>query len=177
LLALGEKASSGEHDYDIRDAEDAIDDILSCSKLEFLGATSKQFFNNRNPEDVRNNTFCTLPVRFEFKDRETRIQAEKTLRKVCKVSCATPYPKRLRTMLNNMLTEGKKKFPNSFIRTQVNADDLTLEAHAKVGDNWVDLGLKKSIPYDICEQVTTEVQVSLSQVQVSPSQDEVMSIS
>jgi hypothetical protein len=26
----------GEHDYDINDAEDVIDDILSCSKFEFL---------------------------------------------------------------------------------------------------------------------------------------------
>jgi hypothetical protein len=174
-LALGEKASSGDHDYDIKDAEDAIDDILSCSKLEFLGATSKKFYNKRNPNDVRNDTFCTLPVRFEFRDRETRIQAEKTLRKVCHVSCATPYPKRLRTMLDTLLTEGKKKYPNSFIKTKVSVDDLTIEAHAKVGDKWVDLGLKCSIPHDICDQVTTELQVSNSQP--CPTQDEVMQVS
>jgi hypothetical protein len=179
-LALGEKASGGEHDYDIKDAEDAIDDILSCSKLEFLGATSKKFFNKKNLSDARNDTFCTLPVRFEFKDRETRIQAEKTLRKVCKVSCATPYPKKLRTMLDSMLSEGKKKYPKCFIRTRVSVDDLTAEAHARVGDNWVDLGLKCAIPYDICDQVTIAAQVNPSQVipsQASQSQDEVMSIS
>jgi hypothetical protein len=171
-LALGEKASKGEHDYDIRDAEDAIDDILSCSKLEFLGATSKKFYNKKNPQDVRNETFCTLPVRFEFRDKETRIQAEKTLRKVCKVSCATPYPKKLRDMLDTMLTEGKKQYPKCFIRTKVSVDDLTIEAHAKVGDNWVDLGLKRSIPHDICDQVTID-----SSSQVQSSQGEVMCIS
>jgi hypothetical protein len=171
-LALGEKASKGEHDYDIRDAEDAIDDILSCSKLEFLGATSKKFYNKKNPQDVRNETFCTLPVRFEFRDKETRIQAEKTLRKVCKVSCATPYPKKLRDMLDAMLTEGKKQYPKCFIRTKVSVDDLTIEAHAKVGDNWVDLGLKCSIPHDICDQVTVD-----SSSQVQSSQGEVMCIS
>jgi hypothetical protein len=31
-LALAEKASPGEHDYDIKDTEDAVDDILSCTK-------------------------------------------------------------------------------------------------------------------------------------------------
>jgi hypothetical protein len=47
-LALSSKASEGEHDYDIKDAEETIDDILSCTKLEFLGTKTKQFFNKRN---------------------------------------------------------------------------------------------------------------------------------
>jgi hypothetical protein len=174
-LALGEKASGGEHDYDIRDAEDAIDDILSCSKLEFLGATSKKFYNKKNPNDARNDTFCTIPVRFEFKDKETRFQAEKTLRKVCKVSCAIPYPKKLRTMMDALLTEGKKQYPNSYIRTKVNVDDLTIEAHAKVGDNWIDLGMKTTIPHNICDIVSTDTQVVATQVMAT--QDEVMCIS
>jgi hypothetical protein len=70
-LALGEKATSGNHDYDIKDAEDAIDDILSCVKLDFLGTTSKKFYNKKNPQDPRNDSFCTMPVRFEFKDKVT----------------------------------------------------------------------------------------------------------
>jgi hypothetical protein len=106
-LSLAEKASSGEHDYDIKDVEDAVDDILSCTKLEFLGVTSKKFFNKKNVNDPRNDTFCTLPVRFEFSDKPTRIQAEKTLRKVWKVSCAVPYPKKLRTILDNLVKEVK----------------------------------------------------------------------
>jgi hypothetical protein len=172
-LALGQKASSGEHDYDIRDAEDAIDDILSCSKLEFLGTTSRKFFNKKNENDDRNNTFCTVPVRFEFKDKEERFQAEKTLRKVCKVSCAVPYPKKLRLMLDACINEGKKKFPNCYIRTKVNVDNLTIEAHAKTGEGWVDLGLKRSIPLNILDAITAEQPTSL----VAASQSEVMQIS
>jgi hypothetical protein len=171
-LALGEKASSGEHDYDIKDAEEAIDDILSCSKLEFLGTTSKKFYNKKNPADVRNDTFCTMPVRFEFQDKATRVQAEKTLRKVCKVSCAVPYPKRLRTLLDTLIVEGKKKCPNVFIRTQVNVDNLTIEAHAKTAEGWLDLGLKQDIPLNICDINSTEVSLTSG----SP-QEEVMNIS
>jgi hypothetical protein len=48
-------------------------------------------------------------------------------------------------MLDTLLTEGKKKYPNSFIRTTVSVNDLTIEAHAKVGDNWVDQSLTKSV--------------------------------
>jgi hypothetical protein len=171
-LALSEKVTAGEHDYDIKDAEEAIDDILSCSKLEFLGVTSKKFFNKKNVSDPRNDTFCTLPVRFEFKDRETRIQSEKNLRKVCKVSCAVPYPKKLRSMLDTLINEGKKSFPNCFIRTRVNMDDLTIEAHAKTGEGWVDLGLKCAIPLNICD--TVEVAPTS---QPSGTQVKVMSIS
>jgi hypothetical protein len=48
-LALGSKASSGNHDYDIKDAEEAIDDILSCAKLEFLGTKSNNSLTKKTP--------------------------------------------------------------------------------------------------------------------------------
>jgi hypothetical protein len=98
-----------------------------------------------------------MPVRFEFKDRETRINAEKTLRKVCKVSCAVPYPKRLRDILDNLITQGKKLAPNCFIRTRVNVDNLYVDVHAKTTDGWKDLYLKTCIPLDICDKVGTEL--------------------
>jgi hypothetical protein len=149
-LALSSKASSGKHDYDIKDAEEAIDDVLSCSKLEFLGTTSRKFFNKKNPSDPKNDTFCTIPVKFDFKDKDTRIQAEKSLRKICKVSCAVPYPKKLRDILDKLLKEGKKKCPDSYIRTRVNVDSLTIDVHAKTGEGWLDLELACPIPLDIC---------------------------
>jgi hypothetical protein len=181
-MALGEKASAGNHDYDIKDAEEAIDDILSCVKLDFLGTTSKKFYNRKNPQDPRNDTFCTMPVMFEFKDKVTRMEAEKTLRKVCSISCAVPYPKKLRTMMDTLISEGKKKYPNSYIRTKVDVDDLTIEAHAKVNKEWIDLGLKQNIPLNICDTVgeITPAQVSNTQIvasQVSATQDEVMCVS
>ena len=145
-MALSDKAKSGNHDYNTADAEEAIDDVLSCAKLEFLGTQSRKFFNRKNASDTRNNTFCTLPVRMDFKNKATRIQAEIAMRKICKVSCSTPYPKRLRTMLDNLVKEGKARSPDSFIRTRVNADKLTIDVHAKVGESWVDLGLSCEVP-------------------------------
>jgi hypothetical protein len=78
-------------------------------------------------------------------------------------------------MLDALLTEGKKQYPNSYIRTKVNVDDLTIEAHAKVGDNWIDLGMKTTIPHNICDLVSTDTQVVATQVMAT--QDEVMCIS
>jgi hypothetical protein len=174
-MALSSKVSAGDHDYDIKDAEEALDDILSCTKLEFLGSTSRKYFNKKNPKDERNDTFCTMPVRLEFKDRDTRIEAEKTLRKICSVSCAVPYPKKLRSIMDRLITEGKQRCPNSFIRTKVNVDTLTIEAHAKTTNGWLDLGLLTKIPLDICDTVTTGEPNTASQPAITV--DEVMCVS
>ena len=98
---------------------------------------------------------CTIPVRLDFKSKENRIQAETTLRKICKVSCATPYPRKLRSMLDEILKEGKKQHSKCYIRTKVNVEDLTIEAHARTSDGWVDLKLKKDIPLDILDKFDT----------------------
>jgi hypothetical protein len=121
---------------------------------------------------------CTLPVRFEFKDKDTRINAEKMLRKICKVSCAVPYPKRLRDIMDNLVKEGKKLMPDSFIRTRVNTDSLTIDVHAKTDQGWHDLGLKCNIPTNICDAAFSESLVpsqTLSQSQTTSV--EVMNIS
>jgi hypothetical protein len=113
-----------------------------------------------------------MPVRFEFKDRETRINAEKTLHKVCKVSCAVPYPKRLRDILDNLITQGKKLAPNCFIRTRVNVDNLYIDVHAKMTNGWKDLHLKTCIPLDTCDKVGTEPVAA-----VDNTMDETMQVS
>ena len=153
-LALSDKAKTGNHNYHLGDAEEAIDDALNCSKLEFLGAGSKNFFNKHKPDDKRNNTFCTVLVRLDFKDKETRMQAEISLRKLRKVSCSTPYPRRLRGLLNNLVKDGKTKAPDYYIRTRFNVEKLTIDVHAKVGSTWQELHLNYPIPLDILEPIT-----------------------
>ena len=144
--------TEGKHDYHIGDAEEVLDDLLSCSKLEFLGSSSRKYNNARNDKDPLNGKMCTMPVRFDFKDRETRIQAEISLRKICQVRCTTPYPKKLRDMLNGLVTEGKKAVPDkTFIRTRVNVDKLCVDVHARIGDNWKDLGMSTKIPLTILD--------------------------
>jgi hypothetical protein len=154
--ALGTAVRSGQHDYHIGDAEEVLDDILSCSKLEFLGTKSKLFFNNRNMEDERNNNMYTMPVRMEFKDRDTRFESEIMLRKLCKVNCSVPYPKKLRDKIAEMGKIGKTRHPNCYIRTKVSVDNLTVEAHAKTTTGWVDLGLKSTITCDILDNSTVQ---------------------
>jgi hypothetical protein len=163
---------SGKHDYDIKDAEEVLDDILSCSKLEFLGSSTMRFTNDSNPNDTRNGMH-TIPVRMDFKDRDTRFEAEIMLRKLCKVSCSVPYPKRMRTLLNNMVKQGKSLQPDCYIRTKVNVDKLVVEAHAKTASGWLDLGIKQSIPLDILDRNININTTSYSQM-VTDSQEQAL---
>ena len=43
-MALSEKAKAGDHDYNINGAEDTIDDVLSCAKLEFAAKNVLPFY-------------------------------------------------------------------------------------------------------------------------------------
>jgi len=152
-IALHDKVSNGSHDWNIQDAGEMVDDLLSCSQLEFLGNGSRKYFNRRNVEDPLNNKMCTVPVRLDFKSKEIRMQAEETLRKVCKVSCSIPYPKRLRDMLTQTIRTGKTQHPDCFIRTRVDSDNLKILASARTGNIWIELPeLTTDIPLDILDR-------------------------
>ncbi len=152
-LALHAKAASGDHDWNTGDAGEMVDDILSCAQLEFLGSGTRKFHNNRNKDDPRNNKICTVPVRFDFKNKETRLQAEQTMRKICKVKPSVPYPKRLRALINETIKKGKAIHQNSFIQTKVDIENLTLKASVRIEGKWTDIkDLTQAIPLDILDK-------------------------
>ena len=45
MVALSNKAKEGNHDYNLNDAKDTIDDVLSCSKLKFMGSSTRAYHN------------------------------------------------------------------------------------------------------------------------------------
>jgi hypothetical protein len=110
--------------------------------------------------------FFTIPVRFEFKDKDIRMQAETSLRKICGISCAVPYPKRLRDLMDKIVKEGKVAYPNCFIKTRVNIEKLLVTASAKTCNGWKDLDVSVQIPLDILDRVNNtavpDEQMSLS---------------
>ena len=129
-----------------------IDDTLSCSQLEFLGSGTRKFYNNRDKTDKRNGKMCTVPVRMDFKNKETRIQAESTLRSICKVNCSIPYPRKLRVLINDTISKGKQLREGCFIKVKIELDNLMLSASARGKDGWEKLDMDTPIPLDILER-------------------------
>ena len=118
---------------------------------------SKKYYNRLKPSDPLNGKFCTVPIKLTFKTKEERVKAEQSLRKFSKVKCSVPYPKKLRTIIGNMVKEGKKQKPDTYIKVKVDTEKMKVTAHASVkGDNgrwvWEDLKLSQDIPLDILEQ-------------------------
>jgi hypothetical protein len=166
----GEEVSKGN--YTVQEAEEILDDLLTCANLEFLGNGSKKYYNTKNPNDERNGKFCTVPAKLTFKNKDERIRAEQSIRKICKVRCSIPYPKKLRDLVNNMIQEGRKASPGNYVRVKVDAENMKISAAASIhqGNNkykWEDLNIISDIPLDILDKT---VQVTLENEEAMDSQ-------
>jgi hypothetical protein len=116
----------------------ALDDVMSVTQNVVLyGKVTRPFENKKNPQDPKNKSFFTLPIRYEFKDRETRLEAETILRDTCKIDCTTPYPANLRSCIRQTIDHFRKDYPEDYIKVTVDTQDLTLRVSRKVkGDGW-----------------------------------------
>ncbi len=132
-------------------AEEAMDDILSCASIDILGKGSKVFYNKKDTSDARNGKMCTVPVKLTFKDKTTRFQAELSLKKICKVRCGTPYPKKLRSIMDDLVKDCKNLRPDCFILAKVDSDKLIVSAKARNNKGWEDLDRSVPIPHDILD--------------------------
>jgi hypothetical protein len=151
-ILLHEKArTTGIYKGKPEAAAESVDDILSCATIDFLGKGTKMFYNKRDTNDPRNNKMCTVPVKLTFKDKETRFRAELTLKKACNVRCGTPYPKNLRSLMDNLVKECKVARPKCFILAKVDADKLCVTTRARTDAGWDDLPNTANIPLDILD--------------------------
>jgi hypothetical protein len=122
-LALTAMAAAKEKKNTSIPSEEAItalDDILSVTEnYKFIGSGTKSY---KNAKDPLNGSFCTAPVRYDFKDKDTRFNAEKVLRSRCGVNCAVPYPALVRDCTKQIVDEVKKVFPDNFVRVTVDTN-------------------------------------------------------
>jgi hypothetical protein len=110
-----------------------IDDVLSLSSgIKFFGTTTTSY---KNPRDPNNGSFCTIPVKYEFHDKDTRFRAEKVLRKTCNVNCSTPYPTILRECIKRTVAKVKREFPDNFVKVTVDTTKLCLKVSHKPSGN------------------------------------------
>jgi hypothetical protein len=95
--------------------------------MDFFGKATKK---------AKDKDFFTIPVKLAYKDRDTRIAAEQNLRKLCKVSCTTPYHSTLRDFMKKIMDEAKAKYKNSYIQTKVDVDGMSLKVSYRQDGVW-----------------------------------------
>jgi hypothetical protein len=83
-----------------------------------------------------------VPVQYQFKDRDTRAFAEKTLRDTCGVNCATPYPAVIRESIKQVIDHVKKSHPDDYVKVNVMTKEFSLKVSRRPkGQNqdWITL--------------------------------------
>jgi hypothetical protein len=108
----------------------AIDDVLSIVKgMEFFGKKTKSYSNSRDPNS---GLFCTVPVKYEFHDKEDRIAAENLLRDKCGVNCTTPYPTVLRECIKQVVEKVKSDYLASQVKVLVDCNNASLKVSRRM---------------------------------------------
>jgi hypothetical protein len=148
-LALAVMAAENEERPGSIPEEDTvatIDDVLSMAKrIDFYGRKTKTYTNTR---DSKSGSFCTIPVLYEFADKDTRFEAETYLRNKCGAHCSTPYPTILRECIRQVVDAVKVEYPNDQVKVTVDANNFCLRTARRVPVE----GNAKKTPVDLCRQ-------------------------
>ena len=99
--------------------------MLSVVKsMQFYGKSTCTYRNSRDP---KSGSYCTIPVKYEFKDKDMRIRAETSLREHCNINCSTPYPTILREAIRQVISHVKTEYPGYQVKVNVDAKNLGLK--------------------------------------------------
>jgi hypothetical protein len=129
----------------VRDMEDA----LSCvTDMEFIGDKSRKYIKEG---DDRSNTFCTMPVKFKFEDRNSRINFEKTLREHCGMRATISLPKPIRTEMGAFTKAVRAKHPDEVVIVRLDTVNRTFYALRKVhgSKSWTKCEERMELPSEI----------------------------
>jgi len=119
-----------------QDTIDILDDVLSIAQGVTIFGKSTKPYKSRKKEDPRSGTFCTVPVRYEFKDKDSRIAAEAVLREKCKVECTTPYPAILRHCIRQVIEHVREDYEDEYIRVSVEPSKFALKVARRTEHGW-----------------------------------------
>jgi hypothetical protein len=109
-----------------------MDDALSIvNDMDFIGASSKPF-SGKNLGDMRNGKFCTMPIKFKFDDRDSRIHFETSVRKFCSLKAAMSLPKPIRIEQAAFQRAVKDRYPDEIVTVRVDTVRLELRAYRKL---------------------------------------------
>jgi hypothetical protein len=125
-----------------------LDDVLSMAKsIEFFGKKTKSYVNSK---DSKSGSNCTIPVKYEFEDKEVKFEAEKYLREKCGAHCATPYPIILRECIKQVSEKVKADYPDNQVKVQVDTNRFCLRVARRFVKEGVD---KKTVRWESYEKL------------------------
>jgi hypothetical protein len=109
-----------------------VNDTLSCAdNLEFIGQTTTRKIDKRDPENPKTLDFCTMPVKLDFPDRNTRIHFEKTLQKHCGIKATISLPFQIRRFQSLYLEALRDRYKGRVITARPDTSTMSMVAFMK----------------------------------------------
>jgi hypothetical protein len=141
-IAVAEEGEGTEEEIAAATAEAirVADDALSCAAdMSFLGQATKLYTNSRDASDAINGTYYTMPIKFVFPDKSSRIHFERTMREKCKLKAAMSLPLGIRKEAEKCRKSALEQFPGEIVMVRAESEGLQFAVfHKKDGDRkWV----------------------------------------
>jgi hypothetical protein len=123
---------AGETGDEIGESIRVVNDALSnADNVEFLGQSSSARIDKRDPMNPITSPFCSMPVKLDFPDKNTRIHFERTLRQNCKQKAQMSLPNKIWKYQTAYRTALKEKYPGKVVMVRVDTAAMSLVAHTK----------------------------------------------
>ena len=132
-----------------RESLRVVEDALSCvENVEFMGQRSKPYINVR---EGATGSFCSMPVKLSFQDRDSRINFERSVREHAGLRAIQSLPKPVRDKMAVFRKAMEDRYPGKIIMTRPNTRTLKYIALMKEdGDKqWTDCMETHPIPVGI----------------------------
>ena len=106
-----------------------VEDALSCvDSLDFLGPRSKPVSNTRGVED---GSFCTMPVKLQFPDKDSRFNFERTVRDLTGLRAVQSLPQPIRNEMAVFRKAIEDRYKDEIVMTRPNSSSLEFVAFRK----------------------------------------------
>jgi hypothetical protein len=116
-----------------------VNDALSCvDNMDFVGQSSERKIDKRDPANPITFPYCTMPVKLDFPDRNTRIHFERTLRKHCGMKASMSLPFQIRKYQGLFYKAMKARYPDRIVMVRPDTPSLSFVAFVKNegGSGW-----------------------------------------
>ena len=117
---------------DVVEAVRVLDDAFSgVEDVDFIGQSSAKYNNKRKADDPKNGTFCTMPVKLKFPDRDSRIFFENSIRNLAGLKATQSFPKQIRNEMNQFMGRVKSENPDMIVMVRPDSRTLRINAFIK----------------------------------------------
>jgi hypothetical protein len=145
--------TAGENGTDPAEAIRSMDDALGCvSEMDFIGIRSEKAKPRPGaPPSTPEKKYCTMPIKFKFEDRNTRLHFERTVKNCCNMRAVMSLPKPIRDEQTAFVKALRDRYPGKIITARPDLATLHFVAFFK-GDKekrWEKCSESIAIPTNI----------------------------